>query len=318
MFLGSILSDIEEDTLNISTESSGIDVKNITDFNINNAVDTKIDQNVIDKVHQYNILNLYRKHILSAEKLDRSVAYEVFTMLPNVSNVDKAKLTSTPSLINKEIVTNILDRNNWVDYDLALKSVTMAITDSISDVSKKVEFILAFLDNFYNDIDKDYKRLCAVNPIIIYRGESVNLLTANMTYISGMNTNLIDYNKYVDTLDSKYFALCSNLDSLLEICTHIFVLCRIKVDKSQTTLEDLQGDNSLKALVDLVLKLRTRVSDKMTFLNRLKEPLSQKNNEYIFNTDISISIAALNNLHKLVLSENTPFNNIKNILSFLD
>lgn len=37
-------------------------------------------------------------------RVDRGIALEVFTMLPEVGKVEQAKLTSAPSIINKEIM----------------------------------------------------------------------------------------------------------------------------------------------------------------------------------------------------------------------
>lgn len=215
MSLDSILDDIKDNVANIEIANEGfINKKAISTTNKVNVIDLKYEQlpsELKDKFYKfYNLLSI-KSNIDNLNKVEKSIAIEVFTMLPDLDKTEEAKLTSSPSVINKEVLTNIL--NTRIDY-----SVLNELTEKIKPIKleleenrEKIEFVREYLANFRDTVSSDYSRLLENPPIIVIDKTNINLLTVNLRDIA-YNRISVNYDKYDEDniLSKKYFSLLSD------------------------------------------------------------------------------------------------------------
>ena len=135
MSVSDILDEIKEDVVpgdDLSLENITVIVKPKPDIKVTTSV---INRATVEKFNTlYNKL-VKRQLVEKLDKLEVRVAHEVFTMLPDVSKTEYAKLTSAPSTINKNIVQKALS-------DVSDKAPEDTIT-MLKEFSSEIEASLA-------------------------------------------------------------------------------------------------------------------------------------------------------------------------------
>lgn len=216
MSLDNILADIKDDVTSIDIATEGL-INTTESFNTANKDSTytvinlkceQLSQEFRDKLSKFYNLVSIKNNIDKLSRVDRSIATEVFTMLPDLSKVEEAKLTSSPSVINKEILSNVL--NTKINYTVIdeLNEKINPIKEEIEENRSNINFIKEYLLNFKEVTANDYSRLLDTPPIVIINKDSINLLTCSIRDIA-YNNVLVNYNKY-DTdaiLAKKYLDL---------------------------------------------------------------------------------------------------------------
>jgi len=268
MSISDILSDIKED---IAIEEIVVSIPQEFKFKLNIS---SIDKNVISKFNSlYNALCV-KNTIKGMDKLDLNIAQEVFTMLPDMNKSDNAKLTTYPSVINKDIVeTALKDIDNKIPQDVIQMVNSLAI-----EVKSNIDFINEVVD-FFSELNKELKikdeYLSSKKPMIIYNGTGKNLYTDEINDLIFIDDSTIDYEKYKGQLTNKYKNLLSD-----ETFNKYIEYCKEENYGSITITEKL----SLSGLVQELIHLNDIVRNVTNELFKYTE--EAKN----FNSDSSITI----------------------------
>ncbi len=94
-----------------------------------------------------NLYELYviKKEIENSKVVDYRFAQEVFTMLPLLPQKEKAKVTTTPSVMNKELIDSIVSKE--------LENA------DLSDIKEKVDYYLELINEYEVELSQSYQAL---------------------------------------------------------------------------------------------------------------------------------------------------------------
>lgn len=94
-----------------------------------------------------NLYELYviQKEIKNSKVVDYRYAQEVFTMLPLMMQKEKAKVTTTPSVMNKELIDSIVSKE--------LENA------DLSDIKEKVDYYLELINEYEVELSQSYRAL---------------------------------------------------------------------------------------------------------------------------------------------------------------
>ena len=94
-----------------------------------------------------NLYELYviQKEIKNSKVVDYRYAQEVFTMLPLLMQKEKAKVTTTPSVMNKELINSIVSKE--------LENA------DLSDIKEKVDYYLELINEYEVELSQSYRAL---------------------------------------------------------------------------------------------------------------------------------------------------------------
>lgn len=219
MSLGELLDDLNKDVTNIDTTETSIATENIvitdakkngSQFNIQ-----RFSKDTLDRVNNMFNLIVLKQNVANMPRVDRTVALEVFTMLPDVGKVEQAKLTSVPSVINKEIMDRVFNSN--IEHKMSLD-----VTDKLYDLEKLIENHLPMIDTLityfqtFNSTVEAKSEIFKTSPPLILEfkayvrenednaNRNVDLYTEKFTVINQIEDSKVEYPKYAGTLTSKY------------------------------------------------------------------------------------------------------------------
>lgn len=332
----SLTSDLEEIKGNITFSNEAINLNNnhiqIQDIVVSIPETKKYSINSIDsktKERLINFLNLvmYNNTISSMNKVDKKIATEVFTMIPNISKETEAKLTSFPSLINKEIVEKVLNTelSNNISVDIIEK-----LNNNISllkEVKCKVEdlknYLTEFSINLENKIEKLTKNPLLIvtrlnepkkeNDITIYT-ETLNVIESPIFKLAYLDNNNLDYNKFRENkLSDKYYNIYNNtnLDILLNLCSHYN-----QYNKDSISLKDI--NEIVKHIVFKELNnINKLIEDYILELNKIKERKEINSNllEIINLNEVIINkLEIVNKLNEIYLNSNNIFKEVEKLI----
>jgi len=295
MSLEDTLNNIQENVINIEhIEIQGVQVISLeTSAQILSDNKVTIDQKVIDKFNNLCHLSFLKRTVTNSNKVDKNLALEVFTMLPESNQLETAKLTTHPSVINKEVVNNLLI--NVSD------SIPEDMLSLLSDVSKGIDEVLIEKDQtegicsgYLGLMEGSLNRL-KTNPYIIIEAafnKSYNLLTTPISEL--MFAEALDCDKYnteirnrlkdiydTDNLTMSMYSLDTDVNSItLETLVNGIITEIKSLDNTYKSL-DLYN-TSIKMIVsnsdeEIQIKVEDIVSDidiivnRITFLNNVKK-----------------------------------------------
>lgn len=219
MSLGELLDDLNKDVTNIDTSETSIATENIvitdakkngSQFNIQ-----RLSKDTLDRVNNMFNLIVLKQNVSNMPRVDRSVALEVFTMLPDVGKVEQAKLTSAPSIINKEIMDRVFNSN--IEHKMSLD-----VTDKLYDLERlienhlpMVETLINYFETFNSTVESKAEVFKTNPPLVLeykaYISENednasrnLDLYTEKFTVINRIDDTKVEYPKYAEALVDKY------------------------------------------------------------------------------------------------------------------
>jgi len=318
MSLTEALEDIQDNVENISVEHISVSVNKETKFKLNTQL---FDKKVIEKFNTlYNKLTI-KETINGMNKVDLKIAQEVFTMLPEMDNVKRAKITSYPSSVNKSVIEKALsDVENTIPQD-AIDTVQNLVTE-IQLNSECLTEIKETINRVSYMLEQEDSRLVKTKPIIIVDGVSKNLYTDKMWEFSYIDDSKLDYSKYDGTLSNKYHTLVN--DKTLKT-----YMDYNKPQVNEDTVS-LNGDFSLSELVQGLIHLKqltnTSIEDLLRYLNTALSFLS--NNDKTFTEGSCYVVNELENkietlkylqmLHGIIETENNFLEQTETLVQFID
>ena len=323
MSLSSILDDIEQDTDKVVPEIATEEITLSVPETSKTRIDTKqIDQQVIKKFSVlYNQLVL-KQTVQSVIKLDRKIAQEVFTMLPDSSPVEQAKITTYPSAMNKDVVMKALDgvSDKIPDNVMTLLQETLQEADNSKD---KIISTVQKVNDFFQRFKQLSQRFEITPPLVVYTKNSYNLYSDPFTKLSIIDDRQLDYPKYEETLSTR----------LYNVFQHKTIVKWLQAQNDQ--LDDISAstaavDLSVVSLIDNIgLVTQALIKNQETFIqlhSELKQFLSsnetlvnEKSNEVVCNLERLIFIMTQSNLISDVLDVPDNFLvNLEELLNFID
>lgn len=123
----------------------------------------KLSESTLNTMNKMFDLILLKDSIQNTEKVSKSLAQEMFTMLPLSDNYirnQEAKLTTNPSIVNKDVINKIMDTNIELKLSADLFEKLMDIRTVIDENSKNHNEILAHcevIDGYYADYELNFK-----------------------------------------------------------------------------------------------------------------------------------------------------------------
>lgn len=227
MKLDKILNDISDDiTSNVGVSTEDIlsqQVQTVPEFVINTK---SLDPSIINKINTLFSIGVMRKQLDNMSKADYAIAQEIFTMLPEVTVGIRAKLTTAPSLINKDILSNLLktekEKNIGLYTDLRLN-----LDGYINDLEANkvnIENTVKCLNEVVEEIKIHKERLTSNPPIIVGRNlhedkyANYNILTEKVSVLAyEVSDSDSSYPKYIGVLNNKFIKLEGSFSNYLPI-----------------------------------------------------------------------------------------------------
>lgn len=215
----------------------------------------KLDTTVIDKFNTLYRRCLIRKALTKVSKVDRSVALEAMATLPDSNPVNEAKLTSTPSVINKKILDDIVfsgkDEMPPDLHDYLLNTFNLFNEEFLNEVDDLIRFVTSNLDELRTVFSAKYK-----TSIVMVGNETHNLLTDSLIDLSLIDDSTIMYDRYQGTLNKLIKAiLCDELYNFNAVLKEV---CQSEVAKGFSVI-DILGDLTL---LEVILRgIRTSIAE---------------------------------------------------------
>ena len=320
MSVSDILDEIKEDVVpgdDLSLENITVIVKPKPDIKVTTSV---INRTTVEKFNTlYNKL-VKRQLVEKLDKLEVRVAHEVFTMLPDVSKTEYAKLTSAPSTINKNIVQKALsDVSDKTPEDAItmLKEFSLEIETSLAHVDEVANGLAAYAGLFYTR-DKDLTQKPA---IIIENRTDKNLYTEQIGDLAYVADTTLDYPKYSGVLAKKYEQLMK--DDTLGVFLSFFSQEHKQHNNYGKSLENL-----VRAVLDVEAffrfdalrnKLFAYHGELTRYLNSGEAPQIEPGYNIVNDAEQHVqSLAMVNMLHGILHVENNFLEKMKDLLEFID
>lgn len=169
----------------------------------------QLDKSALHKFNTLYNLAIMKSSVASMKKVDLKLATEIFTMLPELNQSESAKLTSTPSVMNKEILEHILSSvSNNIPTQLV--DTVKQVSSEIKELNADIVVVLGQLNNYVNIYTAQLLRLQSVKPIIIVDKNSINILNDELYSVCYIDDTKLDYKKYENNLSKKILAVVNN------------------------------------------------------------------------------------------------------------
>lgn len=318
MSLNQILNELQDDVTNISTEQIQLSQTQDSKFKLNS---TNLDKKVIDKFNiLYNVITT-KKAIYPLSKVDFKIAQEVFTMLPEITKTDQAKITSYPSTINKNVINGILQNvNENVPEEMvsSLKDISKEIINNAENIDTVIELVKSYVDI----CGIEDKRLTENKPIVIDSEGSVNLFQEDLMKCSYINDENLHYVKYSGKLSEMYRNLA--FDPTLS------TFLNYGMDAPDGTVIARIPEVSLQILCERVINLQNEVINNRAILITFQQDIEKYSMQEViqFNENIIYHINNINlvidvlkrfkMLFDILDNKENFFEKMKNLLQFLD
>lgn len=323
MSLSSILDDIEQDAEKVApevaTEAITVSIPETSKTKIDT---TQIDQQVVKKFSVlYNQL-VMKQTVQNVIKLDRKIAQEVFTMIPESSPVEQAKITAYPSAMNKDVVLKALDgiSDKIPDSVMSLLQDTLQEAENNKDkITSVVTTVTEFFQRF-KTLAQKFEKPCG---LVIYMKNTYNLYTDPYNKLSIFDDRHLDYPKYEDVLGKKIYSTFQHPTVVKWLQAQNpgvdeFVAMGQAVELSVASLIDNVGlvTQSLiknqETFTQLHFELKGFLDSKETLVN-------EKSNEVVCNLERMIFIMnQMNSIHDILAVPGNFLENLEELLIFID
>lgn len=270
MSLSSILSEIQGDVDDIPLDTNVVAVakENISDspaFTINYVA---LEEAEVYMVNTSSSIRVIREQIKNMPRIDYKIAQEVFAMLPMTSETDRAKITTAPSVMNKEVIEKITSSANMA-YSAVSGELQQKVAVVIDDIRRNTPNALAlseYLNNFLTAVEADKERHRTTSPIVMCDVTPYNLYETSVYDIAcTVRDDLSNYPPYEGKLTSAFCKLYDDptLDAFL-----VAANCRTTTSRN-VSLESFI-DTVTHALAEITSCLRL-FEDRVTHYEKLLE-----------------------------------------------
>lgn len=203
MSLNQILDDIQGDVGNphLSLENVTINTpQKESNFKMPSA---SLDKRVMDKFNTLYHTLTAKQTVYQLTKVDFKIAQEVFTMLPEIAKTEAAKITSHPSVMNKNILAGVLDKVS----DTMPEEILTVFQDISNQIRDNADAILSVVDaaTVYGAMARQaIDQFTKNRPLVIENKESIDLFQEDLFRCSYIDDTQLDYDKYINKLSTMF------------------------------------------------------------------------------------------------------------------
>lgn len=331
MSLGDILDYIKDNVTNVETPDDGaIAAENvvITDARKNGQQFSvqRFSKETLEKVNNMFNLLVLKNNIASMPRVDRGIAMEVFTMLPEVGKVEQAKLTSAPSVINKELMDKVFNANIEHKLSLDISDKLYDLKDLIEKHLPMVEVLVNYFQAFTSMVSDKAEVFKNVPPTVVeykafvsqeqnQENRLVDLYTEKMDVILHMDDSKLEYEKYngvlIDMFSAIYYS--ETLNDLYNTVSYLPAKNEISlaglVQYGKTAIENL---NRYKEDLE-------RYYSGLTAVQRQETELNAETIEFINGyDDMAFKLEVIGRLKAIIETKDNCFDKTAELISFLD
>lgn len=316
--LENLLEDIKEgkDIVNdeagsekeVTTEEFLVDAEEEESEDINVVEISEESLALFQGLHQRTVI---AESLANEPKVDKSIVLEAMATLPRgVSRLEEAKLTSSASVINKDILNSVVGRDSE-EVLSNFKETVSKLNDSLLSYMSGIKVPLEELDNWASslkDIDASNKE-----HLIIYNSETINLITQDLNSISMIDWSLVEYEKYSSQTLGKLFDELADSFGRTEYLTKLLTV----------------GDVYEPSLIDVINALRGPIRSQLASCVTRITGFHHSANSYLqgnklfypevmsYLESINSDIVLYNTIRKIVSSPESPLGAISELLSVI-
>ncbi len=324
MSLNQILNELQEGVENTAIENLAVLEKPVLQEQDLAASYFKIEASTLDKSIVKKINNLYDLGIIKStigntSKVDYNVAQEVFTMLPETSVADRAKVTAAPSIINKEILDNVL-KTQTGEYSMISYQLKVDIDKIIEDISNNLVHILEvqqYINSFLESVKNDAIRLEKNPPIVIANTNSYNLFTFPIYEVYNKVYGYeLHYAKYQSGLLNQYSDIASD-DTFKKFIPTVTTKYTIETISLSDFIILVQ--NVADAIKNKISELENRVDKYKAIKAHIDKEITQELVSTVNSTEfIYQDLLYFKCLHDIKNTDNNVFDKVLALTKFLD
>lgn len=320
MSLNQILDDIQGDVNNVhvSAENAVLNQQKESTFKVPSA---NLNKNVLDKFNTLYHTLTAKDTVYQLNKVDFKIAQEVFTMLPDVHKTEQAKITSHPSVINKDILEGVLKNVSNTMPD----EILTVFRDIMEQIRQNADAIVRVVDGVavYGQIcEQAIERFTKNRPMVIVDKESRDLFQEDLFRCSYIDDTQLDYDKYSNKL-SKMFE-----DLVKDPTLTTFLTYRSKPEEGAVVPRF--PEISLFGLCDKIIHLKDVLQSERShlesYVSSLDMALTEEvkavtaNSSYLVNNANGVidSLNFFKMLHDILEMDDQFFEKTKKLIEFLD
>lgn len=199
MELKDLLDEIQEGLPPVQDQPLDLPVNDVPPEDVN-IVETErvLSGDQLASLENYKTCLIYRKAIDSREVLDKALALEIFTMLPNLAGpTTSSKLTGAASSHNKSLLTRQL--NSYQPSPESMLPLFSQLLVAVSDMRESCSEVFTAAAAATKVIVEEYKRV-KDHSVIVFCRKQINLITTPLTELCQIDDRLIDYPPYEGVL----------------------------------------------------------------------------------------------------------------------
>ena len=321
MSLSQILDDIQGDASNVQVSTEHNAVTAPPTESTFKVPSTTLNKNVLSKFNTlYNTLTA-KDTVYQLNKVDFKIAQEVFTMLPDISKTEQAKVTSYPSTVNKDILQGVLDNVS----NTMPEEILDAFREILDQIRQSADAIVGVVDSV-----EVYAMVCKVaierfnkqRPLVIVDKESRDLFQEDLFRCSYIDDTQLDYDKYANKLSHMFENLAK--DPTLQT----FLTYRSAPEEGEAVPRF--PEISLSGLCEKIVHLSEVVKSERNHLENyaisLDAALTEEvkavtaNSSFLVNNANGVvdSLAFFKMLHDILDMDDQFFEKTKQLIDFLD
>lgn len=320
MSLNQILDDIKGDVGNqhVSTEDITLNPPKESTFKVPAS---NLNKTVLDKFNTLYQTLTAKDTVYKLTKVDFKIAQEVFTMLPEIAKTEAAKITSYPSVMNKDILEGVLDKVSDTMPDEILE-IFREISNQIQENAEHITNVVNGVTVYGQFCEEAIKRFTTTRPIVIVDKESIDLFQEELSRCSWIDDTQLDYDKYINKLSTMF------KDLLEDPTLTTFITYRSNPEEGAAISR--YPAISLYGLCDKIAHLKDVVISERKFfenyLSSLDMALTQEvkavtaNSSYLVN-NVNVAMEGLGffkMLHDILEMDDQFFEKTKKLIEFID
>jgi hypothetical protein len=330
MSLGDVLNDLKSDVTNIDTSDTTVALENIafTDEKKDSRFPSvqRLSKETVNKLNNMFNLIVLKQNIKGMQRVDRNVALEVFTMLPEVGNVEQAKLTSVPSVMNKEIMERVFNSNIEHKMSLDVVNKIYELEQLIENHIPMIDTLANYFETFNSTVSAKVETFKNNPPMIVeYKAyvsqdetnatRNVDVFTERLDVLLRIDDSKIEYPKYEGVLINKLSDIYHGDTLGLLYGTIVYV-------PALTELSLAGVVNIGKGMIDTLTNYKSSLNNYLSGINTVRRQESELNAETIDFVngyeDMALKLETIGKLISIIETPNNCFDVTAELLEFID
>lgn len=172
------------------------------------AAEPGIEKETIDALEQFKLFEVYNKAVTQQHTLDKALAVEIFTMLPQPNDASNiAKLTSAASVHNRRLLSQHLE--TYKPSPESLQSMFIQVQTAINHSLDNIEDLRQRSRTFLEQVEQEVARIRG-RARIVFCKRQIDLFTTPICEVLKVDDRLIDFPPYAGVLTQAFQDIYSN------------------------------------------------------------------------------------------------------------